>query len=57
MFISEIYRCKKNATIKGGNIPRNSAAERCCGWGCWNKKELIDVGKVTALVPLTKIEA
>ena len=57
MFISDIYRCKKNATIKGGNIPRNKAAERCCGCGCWNKKELNEVGKVTALVPLTKIEA
>ena len=48
IFISEIYLCKKTATINGGIIPKKSDADKCCGCGCWNKKELIEVGNVTA---------
>lgn len=38
-------------------MPKKRDADKCWGCGCWNKNELIDVGKVTAFVPFTKIEA
>ena len=38
-------------------MPKKREADKCCGCGCWNKKELIEVGNVTAWVPFTNIEA